>query len=225
MLVNGIPAFRVDKAVVNSEIEVLREMGVEFRCGVEVGRDVTIQQLRMKATRLSMWPLAFRKPPHWASRASSSRALQAGLISWRRVNAGEAVQLKGDTIVIGGGNAAIDVARTALRKGKGKVQMFCLEKDEDMPTVPEEKNAGLEDGVVINNCWGPKRIIGEKGKVTGVEFMRCVSVKDEDGKFNPVYDENETLTVPCSNVLGGHRQRSDYGRFLPEQRRRRLTAG
>ena len=214
MLVNGIPAFRVDKAVVNSEIEVLREMGVEFRCGVEVGRDVTIQQLRDEGYKAFYVAVGLQKATALGIEGEQLKGVTGGLDFLRRVNAGEAVQLKGDTIFIGGGNAAIDVARTALRKGKGKVQMFCLEKDEDMPTVPEEKNAGLEDGVVINNCWGPKRIIGEKGKVTGVEFMRCVSVKDEDGKFNPVYDENETLTVPCSNVLVAIGQRSDYGTLL-----------
>lgn len=83
-----------------------------------------------------------------------------------------------------------------------------------MPTVPDEKNAGIADGVVINNCWGPKRIIGKNGKVTGVEFMRCTSVRDASGKFAPKYDENDTVTVKCSNVLVAIGQRSDYGSVL-----------
>ena len=89
--------------------------------------------------------------------------------------------------------------------------MYCLEKDEEMPTVPDEKNAGIADGVVINNSWAPKAILGEGGKVTGIELMRCVSVRDASGKFAPVYDENETITVPCSNVLVAIGQRSVYG--------------
>ena len=130
------------------------------------------------------------------------------------MNKGTITALEGDTVVIGGGNAAIDVARTALRLGKGSVNMFCLEKDEEMPTVPEEKNSGIADGVVINNCWAPKRILGENGKVTGIELMRCVSVRDANGKFAPVYDESETKTVACSNVLVAIGQRSDYGAVL-----------
>ena len=116
--------------------------------------------------------------------------------------------------IIGGGNAAIDVARAALRLTKGSVNMYCLEKDEEMPTVPDEKNAGIADGVVINNSWAPKAILGEGGKVTGIELMRCVSVRDASGKFAPVYDENETITVPCSNVLVAIGQRSVYGGVL-----------
>jgi ferredoxin len=116
--------------------------------------------------------------------------------------------------IIGGGNAAIDVARAALRLTKGSVNMYCLEKDEEMPTVPDEKNAGIADGVVINNSWAPKAILGEGGKVTGIELMRCVSVRDASGKFAPVYDENETITVPCSNVLVAIGQRSVYGDVL-----------
>ena len=115
---------------------------------------------------------------------------------------------------IGGGNAAIDVARAARRLTKGSVNMYCLEKDEEMPTVPDEKNAGLADGVVINNSWAPKAILGEGGKVTGIELMRCVSVRDASGKFAPVYDENETITVSCSNVLVAIGQRSEYGAVL-----------
>ena len=83
-----------------------------------------------------------------------------------------------------------------------------------MPTVPDEKEAGLADGVVINNGWAPKAILGEGGKVTGIELMRCVSVRDADGRFAPVYDENETMTVSCSNVLVAIGQRSDYGALL-----------
>ena len=138
----------------------------------------------------------------------------AGLDLLRGVNKGSITALEGDTVVIGGGNAAIDVARTALRLGKGSVNIYCLEKDEEMPTVAEEKNSGLSDGVIINNSWAPKRILGEGGKVTGIELMRCLSVRDAQGKFAPVYDESETITVPCSNVLVAIGQRSDYGAVL-----------
>lgn len=214
MLVNGIPSFRVDKAVVNSEIDVLKEMGVEFRCGVEVGKDVTIQKLRDEGYMAFYVAVGLQRASKLGIEGEELIGVTGGLDFLRDVNSGKLTAIDGDTVVIGGGNAAIDVARTAIRLGKGEVNMYCLEKDEDMPTVPDEKDAGIKDGVIINNSWGPKRIIGENGKVTGVEFMRCVSVKDANDRFNPVYDENETVVVPCSNVYVSIGQRSDYGTLL-----------
>ena len=214
MLMNGIPNFRVDKAVVKSEIDVLREMGVEFRCGVEVGKDITIQQLRDEGFKAFYVAVGLQKALKLNIEGEELEGVVAGLDLLRGVNKGSITALEGDTVVIGGGNAAIDVARTALRLGKGSVNIYCLEKDEEMPTVAEEKNSGLSDGVVINNCWAPKRILGEGGKVTGIELMRCLSVRDAQGKFAPVYDESETITVPCSNVLVAIGQRSDYGAVL-----------
>lgn len=214
MLMNGIPNFRVDKAVVQSEIDVLKEMGVEFRCGVEVGKDVTIQQLRDEGFKAFYVAVGLQKALKLNIEGEELDGVVSGLDLLRGVNKGSITALEGDTVVIGGGNAAIDVARTALRLGKGSVNMFCLEKDEEMPTVPEEKNSGIADGVIINNCWAPKRILGENGKVTAIELMRCLSVRDADGKFAPVYDESETKIVACSNVLVAIGQRSDYGAVL-----------
>jgi NADPH-dependent glutamate synthase beta subunit-like oxidoreductase/Pyruvate/2-oxoacid:ferredoxin oxidoreductase delta subunit len=214
MLVNGIPSFRVDKAVVNSEIDVLKEMGVTFRCGVDVGKDVTIAQLREEGYQAFYVAVGLQKASALGIEGEALEGVISGLDFLRSVNSGKLQAIQGDTVVIGGGNAAIDVARTALRLGDGTVQMFCLETDEEMPTVPDEKDAGIADGVLINNSWGPKRILGENGVVTGVEFMRCLSVKDANGRFAPVYDESQTITVKCSNVFVAIGQRSDYGSVL-----------
>ncbi len=214
MLINGIPSFRVDKKVVNSEIDVLKEMGVEFRCGVEVGKDVTIQQLRDEGFKAFYVAVGLQKAAKLNIEGEDLAGVVGGLDFLREVNKGSLTALEGDTVVIGGGNAAIDVARAARRLGPGSVNIYCLEKDEEMPTVPDEKNSGLADGVVINNSWAPKRILGEDGKVTGIELMRCVSVRDARGRFAPKYDESETITVPCSNVLVAIGQRSDYGAVL-----------
>ena len=214
MLINGIPSFRVGKDIVKSEIDVLREMGVEFRCGVEVGKDVTIQQLREEGFSAFYVAVGLQKAAKLNIPGEELAGVQGGLDFLRSVNSGATKELSGDVIVIGGGNAAIDVARAAKRLTGGSVNMYCLEKDEEMPTVPDEKNAGIADGVVINNSWAPKAILGEDGKVTGIELMRCVSVRDANGKFAPVYDENETITVPCSNVLVAIGQRSEYGAVL-----------
>ena len=214
MLVNGIPSFRIGKDVVKSEIDVLREMGVEFKCGVEVGKDITIQQLREEGYQAFYVAVGLQQAAKLNIAGEDLTGVKSGLDFLREVNAGKLKKLTGDVVVIGGGNAAIDVARAALRLTKGSVNMYCLEKDEEMPTVPDEKNAGIADGVVINNSWAPKAILGEGGKVTGIELMRCVSVRDASGKFAPVYDENETITVPCSNVLVAIGQRSVCGDVL-----------
>ena len=189
-------------------------MGVEFRCGVEVGKDVTIQQLREEGFQAFYVAVGLQKASKLNIPGEELSGVSGGLDFLRKVNAGSLKKLKGDVVVIGGGNAAIDVARAALRLTSGKVDIYCLEKDEEMPTVPDEKEAGIADGVGINNSWAPKAILGEDGKVTGVELMRCVSVRDEQGRFAPVYDETETKVVPCSNVLVAIGQRSDYGAVL-----------
>ncbi len=140
--------------------------------------------------------------------------MQYSLDLLRKVNHGSDERLAGDTIVIGGGNAAIDAARAALRIGDGAVKMVCLESDAEMPTVPDEKDEAVEEGVQIENCWGPTRILGENGKVTGVEFRRCLSTRDENGRFAPKFDDSETMVIPCSNVIISIGQHMDWGTLL-----------
>ena len=210
MMVNGMPSFRVEKDVVRSEIDVLREMGVEFKCGVEVGRDVTLDELRAQGFKAFYVAVGLQKALKLNVEGEELKGVRGSLDFLREVNGGKAPKLKGDTLVIGGGNAAIDAARTARRLGDGTVSIYCLEQFDDMPTVPEEKNAGIEDGVQINNGWGPKRILGEDGKVTGVEFKRCLRVRDAQGRFAPIYDDNDTVVVECKNVIVSIGQRSEY---------------
>ena len=214
MLTKGIPNFRLEKDVVNAEIEVLKELGVEFKCGVEVGKDVTIPQLREQGYKAFYVAIGLQEGLHLNIEGEDLDGVSTGIDFLRGVNRGDITALEGDTIVIGGGNAAIDVSRAVTRLGSGSVNMFCLESDAEMPTVPDEKNEALAEGVIINNCWGPKRILGENGHVTGVEFMRCLSVRDEKGKFAPQYDPDDTITVACSNVLVSIGQRSAYGQLL-----------
>lgn len=214
MLTKGLPSFRLEKDIVNAEIEVLKELGVEFRCGVEVGRDVTVSQLKEQGFEAFYLAIGLQKAIRLNIEGEDFDGVEGGIDFLRRVNSGNADNLTGDVIVIGGGNAAIDVARTATRLGSGSVKLFCLEKDEEMPTVPDEKNEAIAEHVEINNSWGPKRILGSDGKVSAVEFMRCVSVRDENGRFSPVYDESETIIVPCSNVFVSIGQCADYGTVL-----------
>ncbi len=218
MLTKGIPNFRLEKDVVNAEIDILREMGVEFKCGVEVGRDVTIAELREAGYKAFYVAIGLQAGQKLNVPGEELEGVQSGIDFLRAVNRGDVESVKGRTVVIGGGNAAVDVARTVTRLGDGAVAMYCLESDAEMPTVPDEKNEAIAEGVAINNCWGPKRILGKDGKVTGVEFMRCLSVRDGNGKFAPKYDENDTITVECENVLVSIGQRSVWGKLLDGQK-------
>lgn len=214
MLTKGIPSFRLEKDIVNAEIEVLKDMGVEFKCGVEVGRDVTIPQLREQGYKAFYIAIGLQKAIRLNVEGEELAGVTGCIDFLKSVNRGEVKSISGDTVVIGGGNAAIDVARAATRLGKGSVKLYCLESDEEMPTVPDEKDEAIAEGVLINNCWGPVRIIGKDGKVTGVEFKRCLSVRDENGKFAPKFDEKETVVVPCKNVYVSIGQCADWGNLL-----------
>lgn len=214
MLTLGIPAFRLQKDVVNAEIEILRAMGVEIRTGVEVGKDITLDALRQdgyKGFYLAIGAQAARK---LNIEGENNEAVIGGVEFLRDVNLGKDVKLSGDVVVIGGGNVAIDVARTATRIGADKTMMFCLESRDTMPALEEEIEEALAEKVEINNAYGPKRIIVEDGKVTGVEFKKCLRVLDENGSFTPLFKENDTIIVPCSTVLVSVGQSIEWGGLL-----------
>ena len=132
----------------------------------------------------------------------------------REAGANESYPIEGDVVVIGGGNVAIDVARTSSRCGAPNVNMFCLESRDTMPASNEEIEEAEEEGVVMNCGWGPKEILSENGKVTGIVLKKCLSVKDADGRFNPKYDENDTITVPCKHVFLSVGQSIEWGSLL-----------
>ena len=214
MLVYGIPNFRLEKDVIDAEIDVLRQMGVEFKCGVEVGKDVTVQSLRdagYKAFYLAIGMQGGRKA---GVPGEDAEGVQSGVDFLRNINADPKLKLKGDVVVIGGGNVAVDVARSAVRAAKGKVTMLCLEGANEMPAADDEVAEAKEEGITVMNGWGPKEIIVRDGKVAGVIFKKCVSVFDSEHRFSPKYDENETITVDCENVLQAIGQSAVWGDLL-----------
>lgn len=202
MLTNGIPSFRLEKNVIDAEIEVLRQMGVEFKCGVEVGKDVTIPQLREEGYQAFYVAIGAQGGRKTGVPGEDATGVVTGVEFLKAVNLDEEnTKLSGRTVVVGGGNVAVDVARTALRAGASEVSMYCLESRDIMPAAKDEVEEAEEEGIAVNNSWGPKEILTENGKVTGIVFKKCTSVKDADGRFNPQYDENDTVTVECENVL------------------------
>lgn len=201
MLMNGIPSFRLEKDVVQAEIDILKEMGVEFRCGVEVGKDITIPQLREQGYKGFYIAIGAQGGRALGIPGEDADGVESGIAFVRDVNLGKDRRLEGRTIVIGGGNVAVDVARTAVRVGTAETSMYCLESREEMPADPDEVAEAEHEGVKVYNSWGPKEILVENNKVRGVVFKRCISVFDGEGRFAPKYDENDLMTVECEHVM------------------------
>lgn len=214
MLTLGIPSFRLEKDVIEGEIEVLRELDVQFKTGVEVGKDVTLDQLRSEGFEAFYVAIGAQKGRIIGIEGEDAKEVITGVEFLRDVNLGKDIKLSGNVIVIGGGNVAIDVARTATRVGAEKVQMYCLESLDEMPALPEEIYEAREEGININNSWGPKGIILEDGKVRGVEFKKCISVFDENKRFSPKYDESKTCVVPADYVLISVGQGINWGNLM-----------
>ncbi len=214
MLMNGIPSYRLEKDVLEAEIDVIKKMGVEFKCNVEVGKDITIEKLRAEGYKAFFVAIGCQGGRLAGVPGEDADGVQTGVEFLRNINQDHSIKLKGDTVVIGGGNVAIDVARTAVRAGSDKVTMLCLESPEEMPAAKDEVEEAREEGIEVMNGWGPKEILTENGKVTGVVFKKCTAVFDQDHRFNPQYDENETITISCTNVLLSIGQSIQWGNLL-----------
>jgi NADPH-dependent glutamate synthase beta subunit-like oxidoreductase/NAD-dependent dihydropyrimidine dehydrogenase PreA subunit len=218
MLTLGIPSYRLEKDVVNAEIDILKELGVEFKTGVEVGKDVSLKDLRGQGFEAFYVAIGAQAGRKLGIEGEDAEGVTTGVDFLLRVNLKEELKLDGPAVVIGGGNVAIDVARTAARVGAAKVDMYCLESRQEMPALEEEIEEALSEDIGINNSWGPKRILTENGRVTGVEFKKCISVFDENGRFNPKYDEKETKIVKASSVLISVGQAIEWGNLLAESK-------
>lgn len=215
MLLNGIPSFRLEKDVIAAEIEVLKTMGVEFRFGIDVGSDVTIQQLRDEGYKAFYIAIGARGGRMAGVPGEDAKGVMSGIEFLNKVNKDEEhMKLSGKTVVIGGGNVAMDVARTALRAGSDDVSMYCLESRDEMPAAKDEIEEALEENISINNGWGPKEIITENGRVKAVVLKKCTSVFNAEKRFAPVYDENDSITIECDNVLLSIGQQIIWGNLL-----------
>ena len=214
MLTLGIPSFRLEKDVVQAEIDILKELGVTFKTGVQVGEDITLNELRKEGFKGFYIAIGAQGGRKLGISGEDSENVIAGIDFLKNINLGKDQPLSGNVVVIGGGNVAIDVARQAVRTGASNVTMYTLESREQMPALDEEINEALEENIIIENCLGPKRIISENGKVCGVEFKKCLQVKDPDGKFNPKYDEDDTVIVKADYVLLSVGQSIVWGNML-----------
>ncbi len=214
MLAVGVPAYRLPRELIQKEVAVIEALGVEIRCGVTIGKDISFAELRRDFAAVLI-----------AVGAKASRGLGlpgengprvfGGVDLLRAVSLGERLDIGGNVVVIGGGNVAYDVARTVVRQiaydtartaarlaGTARVHLASLESLEEMPADTVEILEGDEEGVERHNGWGPVEILRDgEGKVSGVRFRKCLRVYDENKKFAPLYDDQITDVIPCDTVL------------------------
>ena len=214
MLMHGIPEFRLEKDVIEAEINVLRALGVEFHCGVEVGRDVTIPELREQGYKGFYVAIGLQSGGRLGVPGEDAEGVKAGIELMREVNLEGKKSLSGRVVVIGGGNIGADVARTALRCGAEKVSLYCLEDYDSMPMGVEDRTECEEDGIEIHAGWGQTEILAENGKCSGIRFRKCLSVRNAEGRFAPTFDDNTTEEVPCDMVLYCIGQKVDWKGLL-----------
>ena len=214
MLMHGIPEFRLEKDVIEAEINVLRALGVEFHCGVEVGRDVTIPELREQGYKGFYVAIGLQSGGKLGVPGEDAEGVKAGIELMREVNLEGKKSLSGRVVVIGGGNIGADVARTALRCGAEKVSLYCLEDYDSMPMGVEDRTECEEDGIEIHAGWGQTEILAENGKCSGIRFRKCLSVRNAEGRFAPTFDDNATEEVPCDMVLYCIGQKVDWKGLL-----------
>lgn len=213
MLQYGIPSYKLEKNVIQAEIDIMREMGVEIRTGVQVGRDISLKELRAQgylAFYIAIGCGAGRRPGVDGDEAEGTMTAIEYL---HGANTGEE-SFPGRVVVVGGGNVAIDAARVSARSGASEVTLFSLEQEKEMPASAEEVREAVEDGVFVRNGWGPEEVLTRDGKVTGIRLKKCLSVLDETGKFAPVYDEKETVTLECDRVIFAIGQKTVWGSLL-----------
>jgi len=215
MLTYGIPAYKLEKDVIDAEIDVIKKLGAEIKCGVEVGKDVTIKELKeqgYKAFYIAIGCQGGRRPGVANDTANGTDIA----VNYLKNALGKQEEFTGDVVVVGGGNVAIDCARTAQRLNAKSVKMVCLETAKDMPASTEEINEATEEGVSILNSWGPKELkVDENGKVTAIVFKKCLRTIDpQTKKFAPAYDDTQTMELPADKVIFAIGQAIEWGKLL-----------
>jgi heterodisulfide reductase subunit A-like polyferredoxin len=208
MLRYGIPEYRLPKKVLDHEIELIRRKGVRFVFDCRVGKDITLDQLRKDNDAVFIGAGVTKGRLLGVEGENKQGVLQGVDFLRQAANKGSRPVVKARVVVIGGGNVAVDVARTALRLGAKTVEMVSLEGRHEMPAYPEEVEATLHEGIKVTNGWGPRRILGN-GSVTGIEMKKCTQVFGTDGRFNPAYDEQQRISIEADQIITAIGQTGD----------------
>ncbi len=214
MLRVGIPEYRLPRNIIDFEYSYLQKLGVEFRLNTEVGKDISFDELR-NSFDVVLITVGAHKSTTIHIPGIDLEGVIPGVDFLREVSMTKKYPVGKKVAVIGGGNVAIDVARSLRRVGAEEVHLFCLESRKEMPAHSWEVEEAEEEGVVIHNGWGPKEIIGNNGKAAKIVLKACTSVFDSQGRFNPTYDENRLTEIEVDNVVMAIGQATDSS-FIPE---------
>jgi NADPH-dependent glutamate synthase beta subunit-like oxidoreductase len=233
MLYLGIPQFRLPREIIKMEVDNILAMGVTLHTRVTIGRDISFADLRSKFDSVLL-ATGLNKGRELNIPGAHLAGVYNGIDFLINVNLGFEIELGKRVVVVGGGNVAIDVARAAvrlvhegaleatgeslqpaldaarlaMRAGAEEVDMVSLESRVQMPAWKGEVDEAEQEGIVVDNGWGPKEIMGENGVVTGLKVRRCLTVFDENGRFNPAYSDEEKI-IPCNSVILAIGQQAD----------------
>jgi NADPH-dependent glutamate synthase beta subunit-like oxidoreductase len=198
----GIPAYRLPREVLQSDIDEILNMGIDLKLRTKLGEELTLEALQAQYDAVLL-AIGAQRSIRLKLEGTELNNVFWGLEFLRATNTGTPPNINGyRVVVIGGGNVAIDVALTALRLGAKDVQLACLERYDEMPAFKWEIDQALEEGVKLNFCWGPHRIIGDTAdNVRAIELVRCTTVFDNEGKFNPRFDFTVRTTMDTDAVI------------------------
>jgi len=213
MMRYGVQEYRLPQEALKRDLEDVINLGVEIKTNTLVGKDFTLKELKDKGYAAILIATGLPLSRKLKIEGIDLKGVLGGLDFLRDFRLGKDVKMEDNVLVIGGGNVAMDVALTALRLGARRVKVACLETREEMPAFPWEIQQVLEEGIPIDNSYGVKKIMGENNRVAGAELVRCVSVFDSEGRFNPSFDESETKTVEAAMVIFAIGQGSDVSGF------------
>ncbi len=226
MLRYGIPSYKLEKDVIDAEIDIVKELGVDIKCNVEVGKDVTLDELRKQGYRAFYFALGCQKGRLPNIPNQEANGCETAIEFLHRASDNHNQELDGDVVVVGGGNVAIDASRTSARFKAKSVKMVCLEQLNEMPASKLEVKEAQEDGVEIINGYGPKEIlVDEKNNLKAIVFKKCIKVYDENHKFSPIYDENDCITLNCKHVIYSIGQQVKWGNLIDNEKLSTLKNG
>jgi NADPH-dependent glutamate synthase beta subunit-like oxidoreductase len=212
----GIPAYRLPQAILEKEINQILELGIELKTGQKLGEDFDLNQLKSQGYEAVFLAVGAQLSRKIELEGANLEDVLWGLDFLSGVREGKEVSLKDRVLVVGGGNVAIDVALTALRFGAKEVTLACLETGEEMPANRWEVEQAINEGVKLMPSWGPSRVLGTDGKVSGIELVRCTSVFDAEGNFSPTFDDNTKAKVEVEQVILSIGQTTDLSFVDPE---------
>ncbi len=214
MLAHAVPRYRLPLEALQEDLDDILALGVEVKASCKVGVDISFQELRENHDAVVL-AIGLSQSNLLPVPGADSEGVLPGIAFLWDVANDHSPALGERVLVVGGGNVAVDVARTARRLGVNLVTMACLESREEMPAWPWEIQEAKDEGISILNSWGPKAILTRDGKTVGMELQKCLRVFDDNGRFNPQLDPEQILTLDVNQVIVTIGQKSDLSCFAP----------